>query len=152
MPWKECSVMDERLRFVAQLLDGEAMSEVCRAFGISRKTGYKIFERYKEHGLEALTDRSRRPVHYANQLPRQIESLIVAAKRDKPHWGARKIRELLVRRLDGDIRASSQQESRMTGNLEQDARAGLIERLIDPLGYQPAEPTGNTQYVGQSSL
>ena len=96
--------MDERLRFVAQLLDGEAMSEVCRAFGISRKTGYKIFERYKEHGLEALTDRSRRPVRYANQLPRQIESLIVAAKRDKPHWGARKIRELLVRRLDGDIR------------------------------------------------
>jgi hypothetical protein len=80
--------MDERLRFVAQLLDGEAMSEVCRAFGISRKTGYKIFERYKEHGLEALTDRSRRPVRYANQLPRQIESLIVAAKRDKPHWGA----------------------------------------------------------------
>ena len=96
--------MDERLRFVAWLLDGEAMSEVCRAFGISRKTGYKIFERYKEHGLEALTDRSRRPVRYANQLPRQIESLIVAAKRDKPHWGARKIRELLVRRLDGDIR------------------------------------------------
>ena len=104
MPWKECSVMDERLRFIAQLLDGEAMSEVCRAFGISRKTGYKIFERYKEHGLEALTDRSRRPVRYANQLPQQIESLIVAAKRDKPHWGARKIRELLVRRLDGDIR------------------------------------------------
>jgi transposase len=55
MPWKECSVMDKRLRFVAQLLDGEAMSEVCCAFGISRKTGYKIFERYKEHGLEALT-------------------------------------------------------------------------------------------------
>ena len=67
MPWKECSVMDERLRFVAWLLDGEAMSEVCRAFGISRKTGYKIFERYKEHGLEALTDRSRRPVRYAQK-------------------------------------------------------------------------------------
>jgi hypothetical protein len=47
-------------RLGTQLLDGEAMSEVCRAFGISRKTGYKIFERYKEHGLEALTDRSRR--------------------------------------------------------------------------------------------
>ena len=38
----------------------KAMSEVCRAFVISRKTGYKIFERYKKHGLEALTDRSRR--------------------------------------------------------------------------------------------
>jgi transposase len=100
MLWKECSVMDERLRFVARLLDGGAVSEVCRALGTSRKTGYKIFERYKEHGLEALTDRSRRLVRYAKQLPRQIESLIVAAKRDKPRWGARKIGEL----LDGDIR------------------------------------------------
>jgi len=60
--------MDERLRFVARLLDGESMSEVCREFGISRKTGYKIFTRYKDEGLEALTDRSRRPVRYANQL------------------------------------------------------------------------------------
>jgi transposase InsO family protein len=96
--------MDERLRFVARLLDGEAMSEVCREFGVSRKTGYKIFDRYKEHGLEALSDRSRRPVRYANQLPPQIESLIVRCKQGKPHWGARKIRELLVRRLDGDFR------------------------------------------------
>jgi len=104
MPWKECSVMDERLRFVARLLDGETMSEVCREFGISRKTGYKIFSRYREYGAEALTDRSRRPVRYANQLPTQIESLIVTLKREKPHWGARKIRELLVRRLAGDIR------------------------------------------------
>ena len=104
MPWKECSVMDERLRFVARLLDGEAMSEVCREFGISRKTGYKIFDRYREHGLEALSDRSRRPVRYANQLPQPIESLIVALKGEKPHWGARKIRELLVRRPNGDVR------------------------------------------------
>lgn len=104
MPWKECSVMDERLRFVARLLDGDGMSEVCREFGISRKTGYKIFSRYREHGLEALSDRSRRPVRYANQLPPQIEQLIVSCKREKPHWGARKIRELLVRRLDQDFR------------------------------------------------
>jgi len=96
--------MDERLRFVARLLDGEAMTDVCRAFGISRKTGYKIFARYKESGFEALSDRSRRPVRYANQLPPQIETLIVTLKREKPHWGARKIRELLVRRLDQDVR------------------------------------------------
>jgi len=104
MPWKECSVVDERLRFVAQLLDGEPMAEVCRAFGISRKTGYKIFNRYKDYGLEALTDRSRRPIRYANQLPSQVEALILTLKRDKPHWGARKIRELLIRRLAGDVR------------------------------------------------
>jgi hypothetical protein len=53
--------MNERVRFVAHLLDGEKMAALCREFAISRKTGYKIFDRYKECGLEALTDRSRRP-------------------------------------------------------------------------------------------
>lgn len=104
MPWKESSVMDERLRFVARVLEGEPMTEVCREFGISRKTGYKIYNRYKDTGLEALTDRSRRPVRFSNQLPVQVEQLIITAKREKPHWGARKIRELLVRRLNGQIR------------------------------------------------
>ena len=73
MPWKACSAVEERLRFVARRLEGESMTELCREFGISRKTGYKIFDRYKEHGLEALSDRSRRPVRYANQLPPAIE-------------------------------------------------------------------------------
>src|SRR3954462_15758670 len=58
MPWKECHVMDERLRFVARLLEGEKMAPMCAEFGISRKTGYKIFERYKDCGLSAFTDRS----------------------------------------------------------------------------------------------
>src|ERR1700694_678054 len=124
MPWKESSVMDERLRFVGRLLDGEQMSLVCREFGISRKTGYKIFDRYKDHGLEALTDRSRRPVRYANQLPQQIESLIVRLKRDKPHWGARKIRELLIRRLPGDVRLPA--KSTIHAVLD---RNGLVKRL-----------------------
>ena len=123
MPWKASSVMEERLRFVARLLDGEAMTDVCREFGISRKTGYKIFDRYKEHGLEALTDRSRRPVRYANQLPQQVESLIVRLKAEKPHWGARKIRELLVRRLDGDVRVPA--KSTIHAVLD---RHGLVKR------------------------
>ncbi len=83
------------------------MSDLCREFGISRKTGYKIFNRYKEHGLEALCDRSGRPVRYSNQLPEAIERMIIACRRDKPHWGARKIGELLVRRLAGDVRIPS---------------------------------------------
>src|SRR5207253_7752389 len=53
--------MDERLRFVARLLDGEKMAALCREFDISRKTGYKIFQRYKDCGVQGLTDRSRRP-------------------------------------------------------------------------------------------
>ena len=123
MPWKESSVMEERLRFVARLLDGEGMSDVCRSFGISRKTGYKIYNRYKAHGLEALCDRSRRPVRYANQLPEQIEQMILRLKKDKPHWGARKIRELLVRRLAGDVRIPA--KSTVHAVLD---RHGLVKR------------------------
>jgi len=59
MPWKECSVVDERLHLVARRLGGESMAELCGEFGISRKTGYKIFERYQECGIRGLTDRSR---------------------------------------------------------------------------------------------
>ena len=61
MPWKESSVMDERLRFIARLLEGETMTDLCVEFGISYKTGYKIYDRYKESGSEALSYRSRRP-------------------------------------------------------------------------------------------
>ena len=94
--------MDERLKFVARLLDGEKMAGLCREFGISRKTGYKILGRYHDSGLEALTDRSRRPYRQANQLPFQIETLIVRLKQEKPAWGAPKIRERL-RRLYPDV-------------------------------------------------
>ena len=69
MPWKECHVMDERLRFVARLLEGEKMAPLCAEFGISRKTGYKIFDRYKDCGVRRFTDRSRRPYRQANRLP-----------------------------------------------------------------------------------
>lgn len=96
--------MEERFRFVLRLLEGEDMSSVCREFGISRKTGYKIFERYKDHGLESLSDRCRRPVRYGNQLPEQVEAAIVRFKREKPHCGARKIREMLVRQIPNDVR------------------------------------------------
>ena len=102
MPWKECNAVEERLRFIARLLDGEKMAGLCREFGISRKTGYKIYKRYKDCGIDGLTDRSRRPYRQASQLPMQIEKLIVSLKKEYPHWGAPKIREKL-RRLYPDM-------------------------------------------------
>ena len=88
MPWQECRKVDERMRFVARLLDGEKMAVLCREFDVSRKTGDKIFSRYKDCGLHGLTDRSRRPYRHANRLPLQIESLIVQLKREHPSCGA----------------------------------------------------------------
>jgi putative transposase len=63
--------MDQRMRFVARLLEGEKMAVLCREFDISRKTGYKIFSRYKSSGHQGFDDRSRRPYRQANRLPFQ---------------------------------------------------------------------------------
>ena len=93
--------MDERLRFVARLLEGEKMARLCAEFGISRKTGYKIFDRYKDNGVTAFNDRSRRPYRQANRLPAPIEATIVRLKREYPGWGAPKIREKLRQRVTG---------------------------------------------------
>jgi putative transposase len=99
MPWKECHKMDEKLRFVSRFLDGEKIAALCREFGISRVTGHKIIDRHRESGLEAFTDRSRRPYRQANQLPFQVEKLILQIKQEWPNWGAPKIRERLIRRF-----------------------------------------------------
>lgn len=101
MSWKECNIMDERLKFVARLLEGEKMAGLCREFGITRRTGYKIFNRYKDCGLEGLCDRSRRPYRHANRLPFQIERAILGIKKEYSSWGAPKIREKLLRQYPG---------------------------------------------------
>src|SRR3990167_7619683 len=99
MPWKECNQVEERMKFIARLLDGEQMTVLCQEFGISRKTGYKIYDRYKDCGLQGLTDRSRKPHRYANQLPFQLEKMILQLKKEKPTWGAPKIREKIIRQF-----------------------------------------------------
>ncbi len=97
MPWKECNRMDERLRFVARLLDGEKMAVACREFGISRKTGYKIFARYKEFGVRGLEDRSKSAYRHPNKLPFQVEKAILRIKQEHRSWGAPKIRDKLIK-------------------------------------------------------
>ena len=65
---------------------------MCREFGISRKTGYKIVDRYEECGLEGLTDRARRPYRYANQAARATRSGHRSGQARETSWGRRKIR------------------------------------------------------------
>ena len=89
--------MDERLRFIARLLEGEKMAPLCQEFGISRVTGYKIFNRYRGCGLGALYERSRRPYRHANKLPFQVERSILGVKREYLSWGTPKIRDKLIR-------------------------------------------------------
>ncbi len=142
MWWKECSVMDERLRFVARLLEGKSMTDVCRDFGISRKTSYKLLERYREEGPVALADRSQQPVRSAKQLPRWVERLIVETKREKSHWCARKIREILVRRLAGDAHIPATSTIHAVFD-----RYGLVRRL----GKRRHKATGTPTSTGAAA-
>ena len=97
MPWNECKPMDERLRLIARLLEVEKMAPLCREFGISRVTGYKIFDRYKACGLDGFHDRSKAPYRQANKLPFHVERAILGIKKEYPFRGAPKIRDKLIR-------------------------------------------------------
>ena len=98
MPWKETVKMNERMKFVLRLEDGEKMSDLCREYEISRKTGYKFYKRFKDEGLSGLNDLRKGPRNPANRTPELIEKLIIKTKQEKPTWGAPKIREYLLRR------------------------------------------------------
>lgn len=104
MPWKERSIVEEHMRFVLRLKDAESIASLRREFGISRVTGYKIYDRYKECGLEGLADRARTPYRYANKLPAQPKTMIVSMRREKLTWGACKLSERLLRKLPIDVR------------------------------------------------
>jgi len=105
MPWQECSVMSQRLEF-GRLAnqDGANISALCRGFGISRKTGYKLLARYQAEGELGLVDRSRRPRHSPAQTPPALEAQVLAVRCAHPAWGGRKINAWLARR---DIAAPS---------------------------------------------
>ena len=90
--------MDERTKFIGRLLEGEKLAPLCREFGISRVTGHKIWNRYRQDGNTGIYNRSRAPHKHPNQTPFEVETLIVRLKGERPSWGAPKIRELIERK------------------------------------------------------
>jgi transposase InsO family protein len=90
--------MDERTKFIIDVLDGTySMAELCDYYHISRKTGYKWLDRYRQGGIKALSDRSRAPHSHPNEISRQVKEAILAIKCRFPKWGAPKIRARLER-------------------------------------------------------
>src|SRR5438445_8427968 len=83
--------MSERMRFVLRHEEGERMTDLCLEFGISRKTGYKLLERYNEQGPAGLFDLPRRPHRLARQTDRKIQEVLIASKHEHPTWGPRKL-------------------------------------------------------------
>ncbi len=86
MRWQECNRLNERLRFVARLRDGEKMAYVCREFGVPRKTGHRVFNR-KGPWAQRPGGSGREPESPPQQLPFQIETAILRIKREHPRHG-----------------------------------------------------------------
>jgi transposase InsO family protein len=102
MPWKETCTVDQRMRFLVACEGGsETVAELCRQYGISRKTGYKWLGRYVQEGVEGLRDRSRAPNHPSNGVGVEVERAVIAARAAHPTWGPKKVRVLLERE-DGE--------------------------------------------------
>ena len=98
MPWKETSPMNERVRFVAAMLEAEeSFGELCERFGISRKQGYKWKERYEAGGVESLVDRSRAPHSHPHAVSPEVTQLLLAARKKHPRWGPRKLLVIVQR-------------------------------------------------------
>lgn len=96
MGWRGVTVMDQRVRFISEYLDGYfQLSEICRQFEISRKTGYKWIKRYETFGAEGLADRSRRPLNCPHKTDDDLIKLIIDVRQKHPTWGPKKILKII---------------------------------------------------------
>lgn len=99
MPWNQTEPMNERVKFIAAYLEeNDSMTDLCKAFGISRKTGYKWIERYEEKGILSLADQSRAPHSHPNAIDNEVIRLILSEREKHPSWGPKKLVIILERK------------------------------------------------------
>lgn len=123
MPWKETDVMNLRTEFVLRTFEGKLpFSDLCREFGISRKTGYKWKQRFLEEGLDGLANQSRRPQSSPSQVDEETVCQIVRLKLAHPAWGPGKIRTVFGRTYPQRELASESSFKRVLD------KAGLVKR------------------------
>lgn len=123
MAWKEVLPMEQRAMFVLDVERAEmCVAELCRRYGVSRKTGYKWIRRYREEGLDGIRERSSRPHTCPHKTTTEWEERMIMERLKYSTWGPKKIRELLERKgLDGKVPAAS-----TIGDILR--RAGLVSR------------------------
>lgn len=96
MSWKVSDPMSEKLKLVVLFQSGQrSMTSICQELNVSRKTGYKLLKRYDEEGPEGLKERSRAPHFRPRETPREIQQVLIEARKAHPTWGPRKIKAWL---------------------------------------------------------
>ncbi len=95
MPWKETNVMDEKERFIQEMLAAEKpFKHLCAEYGISEKTGYKWKKRFYEEGKAGLNEQSRARLTQAKEIDGDTAAELIRLKMAHKAWGPKKIREL----------------------------------------------------------
>jgi transposase InsO family protein len=96
MPFEEGIRMSPKKEFVVLALQpGANVGELCKRFGVSRRTGYKWLRRFESQGETGLEERSRRPVNSPKRTDGSTEELLLMIRDERPSWGARKIKHYL---------------------------------------------------------
>lgn len=98
MPWTVSSLMSEKIAFAqaCQRRD-ESIAEICDRFGISQKTGYKLWSRFRKEGIAGLEEQSRARITHPYRISAEVAERIISLRRKYPHYGAQIIHDLLVR-------------------------------------------------------
>ena len=92
MPWNDASPEVEQIKFIQRWQrGGETFVDTCQAFGVSPKSGYKRRHRFEAEGWDGLGDRSRAPHQHPNQTRPEVVERLIAARREHPHWGPKKL-------------------------------------------------------------
>lgn len=144
MPWRAKEPVDLRMDFVARVRAGERITDLCREFGISRKTGHKIWKRYEELGIEGLRDQPRAPKHIPHRTPPELVEILVKAREKHPTWGPKKLKEVLERVEGHDFPAASTIGSVLR-------RRGLVSNR-KPRRWTPPRPTGLTEALAPNDV
>ncbi len=110
MPWRETEKMEERMAFISDWRrlvrsdpQGCSMAELCRNYGVSRKSGYALVGRYLDRGVSALSDASHAAHTHPNAVTGLRERAVVAVRQEHPTWGPKKIKAWLERRRPGQV-------------------------------------------------
>jgi len=98
MPFTTRSIMSQRIEFcLLASKSGSNISDLCRRYEISRRTGYKWLERYKEKGGKGLLDHSKRPYNFPNKTCTEIEEYVIKLRKNDPEWGSKKLHKLICK-------------------------------------------------------
>jgi len=144
VPWKSSTPVDLRIEFMNRVLRGERVTDLCREYGISRKTGDKFKQRFMRFGLSGLEDQSRAAKVIPHRTPPELVEIILAERKRHPSWGPKKLKAILEHRLGHALPAAS-----TVGDILK--RNGLVE----PSRQRPrhrAQPTALREAGGPNDI